>query len=74
MSRDYSYYKATCKVCGNSGRITTVMDDWLRWDIREMDGFSGKVYVTGPQSQCLTCEKCARRGTAEITPSSRPFE
>jgi hypothetical protein len=53
MGKDRDNYKITCRTCGIEDELEMWMDDWLRWDINGMERFSGKVCVTGPQSDAL---------------------
>lgn len=35
-------------------------DDWNRWG-SEWVGFTGKVYVTGPAADLISCEQCGAK-------------
>lgn len=73
MGRDYTYYRATCGNCGNSGRITVEEDDWLRWKVTEFENFRGCVRITGLKASDLVCEKCGASNTANIEHSVEAF-
>ncbi len=74
MGREYTYYRATCGKCGNSGRITIEEDDWLRWRVTEFENFSGRVYITGVKAETLSCESCGATGSAAIKHALEPFD
>jgi translation initiation factor 2 beta subunit (eIF-2beta)/eIF-5 len=57
MSREWNHYEISCKSCGAVGSVDMWSDDWNRWGA-DMQGFKGRVYVTGPKSDMLECEKC----------------
>jgi hypothetical protein len=57
MSRQWKYYGMTCHKCGNFARVAIWVDDWNRWDYM-LEGFRGRVRITGPRSEDLSCAKC----------------
>lgn len=58
MGKDRCTYKIECKNCGIKDELHMWDDDWLRWGWTGMEKFRGKVYVTGPRPDVLTCKKC----------------
>jgi len=58
MGKDRWTYKMECKTCYTKDQLHMWMDDWLRWGWTGMEKFSGRIHVTGPVSDVLTCKKC----------------
>lgn len=65
MSREWTHYRLECVACGACGKLGMWSEDWGGWDI-QLEGFSGRVWVTGPQPSDLTCEECGSK-EARIT-------
>jgi hypothetical protein len=57
MSREWTYYGVTCRKCGNFARLGIWSDDLKRWDYTIV-GFRGRVQITGPRPEDLSCAKC----------------
>ena len=71
MSREWDHYEITCKSCGAIGSIDMWSDDWNRWGA-DMQGFKGRVYLTGAKSEMLECEKCGAESPMIQRASQQP--